>query len=118
MAIPLYLPIFSDFHPSVLRQLSELHIDNPSMSLVLLHIGKPDVDVPDTFASYEIVRQISIGGFSAVVLVHERVTGYEYARNIVTRESLAELGHLVVSSKRFVSSKTFVIRILCLVEYC
>jgi serine/threonine protein kinase len=62
------------------------------MSPVLLRVGDSDVEVPDTFATYEIVRQIGVGGFSAVVLVREKATGSEYACKVVTRESLAASG--------------------------
>jgi carbon catabolite-derepressing protein kinase len=58
----------------------------------VLHFGESDAEVPDSFGTYDIVKQIGVGGFSAVVLVRDRITGTTYACKIVTRESLIESG--------------------------
>jgi serine/threonine protein kinase len=58
----------------------------------ILQMGEIEVEVPDSFANYDIVRQIGIGGFSAVVLARDRSNGMDYACKIVTRESLTESG--------------------------
>jgi serine/threonine protein kinase len=57
-----------------------------------VQIGEGEVEVPSAFSSYEIVSQIGVGGFSAVVLVREKATNAEYACKIVTRKLLTESG--------------------------
>jgi serine/threonine protein kinase len=55
-----------------------------------VQIGQGEVDVPESFGAYEVVKQIGVGGFSAVVLVHQKGTNAAYACKIVTRKLLTE----------------------------
>jgi serine/threonine protein kinase len=60
------------------------------MSTHSIHIGETEVDVPSTFNTYSLIRQIGVGGFSAVCLVRHRITNAELACKIVMRNSLTD----------------------------
>jgi carbon catabolite-derepressing protein kinase len=59
------------------------------MRRLRVEIGEEEVELPQTFGSYEVVRIIGSGAFSVAVLVHGRLTNAQFACKVVSRAFLA-----------------------------
>jgi serine/threonine protein kinase len=87
--------LLSPFLPSLSRKSAPLFSSHffcgqeQQMTPFIFQVGDSELEVPESFANYDILKQIGVGGFSAVVLVRDKTTSLEYACKIVSRSSLS-----------------------------